>query len=249
MNMEQPTSNIPCPPLNEEIRKPNNIVSWLGFGFSLFVLILLWATLIICGLILNNSTDTNSGDASIIMVLSLMIGFPLGLAGLILSISGLIKASNKGGKKWIGTCGLVFTALSILSIFIPLIFVYSTDEPTTVTIPAAVETTSTEDSEGTECNIVLLIDRHQLKCYDNREKQDNNPYQTRIVGTFELIKELEVWFTMHNITKEDTIKVEVTNDTDYTTVHDVLDALKFSKMKFQLSPLKRTPNVDSERLS
>lgn len=240
--MEQPTSNFPCPPLKEEIRKPNNIVSWLGFGFSLFVLILLWVTLITCALIFNNSTDTNSGDASLIMALFLMIGFPLGLAGLILSIVGLIKSSNKGGKKWIGTCGLVFTALSILSIFIPLIIAYSPDEPTMVTIPAAVETTNTENTESTEGNIVLLIDRYQLKCYDNREKQDNNPYQTRIVA-FKLIEELEVWFTMHNITKEDTIKVEVTNDTDYTTVHDVLDALKASGMEFQLT----TSQKDSRR--
>ena len=74
-----------------------------------------------------------------------------------------------------------------------------------------------------------------MKCYDNREKQDNNPYQTRIEYTFQLEDELEVWFTMHDITKEDTLKVEVTNDTDYTQVHDVLEALKRLGMtKFQL---------------
>lgn len=40
---------------------------------------------------------------------------------------------------------------------------------------------------------------------------------------------------MHDITKEDTLKVEVTNDTDYTQVHDVLEALKRLGMtKFQL---------------
>lgn len=228
--MEQPTFNFPCPPVNEEIRKPNNIVSWLGFGFSLFVLILLWTTLIISVLIIKNSTDTYSGGASAIIMIFLMIGIPLGLAGLILSIVGLINASNKGGKKWIGTCGLVFTALSILSIFIPLIIsACSTKEPTTVITPTAFDT----KSKGND--VVLLIDSHQLECYDNRQKQDNNPYQTRIEYTFQLENELEVWFTMHKITKEDTIKVEVTNDTDYTQVHDVLEALKRLGMtKFQL---------------
>ena len=229
-NMEQPTSNFPYPPYNEEIKKTNNTVSRLGFGFSLFVLILLWVTLLISALIIKNSTDTFTGGASALITIFLMIGFPLGIAGLILSIVGLIKASNKGGKKWIGTCGLIFTALSILSIFIPIIIsACSTKEHTSKIIPAAVDTKSTGN------NVVLLIDKLQLKCYDNREKQDNNPYQTRIEYTFQLEDELEVWFTMHDITKEDTLKVEVTNDTDYTQVHDVLEALKRLGMtKFQL---------------
>lgn len=229
-NMEQPTSNFPYPPYNEEIKKPNNTVSWLGFGFSLFVLILLWVTLLISALIIKNSTDTFSGDATALIMIFLMIGIPLGLAGLILSIVGLIKASNQGGKKWIGACGLIFTALTILSIFIPIVIsACHTKEPTSEIIPAAVDTKSTGN------NVVLLIDKHQLKCYDNREKQDNNPYQTRIEYTFQLKDELDVWFTMHDITKEDTLKVEVTNDTDYTQVHDVLEALKRLGMsKFQL---------------
>ena len=221
INMEQPTPNFPYAPYNKEIKKPNNIVSWLGFGFSLFVLILLWVTLLISALIIKNSTDTFSGGASALIMIFLMIGIPLGLAGLILSIVGLIKASNHGGKKWIGACGLVFTALSILSIFIPIVIsACNAKEPTTVITPTAVDTKSTGK------NVVLLIDKHQLKCYDNREKQDNNPYQTRIEYTFQLEDELEVWFTMHDITKEDTLKVEVTNETDYTQVHDVLKALK-----------------------
>ena len=95
-NMEQPTSNFPYPPYNEEIKKTNNTVSWLGFGFSLFVLILLWVTLLISALIIKNSTDTFTGGASALITIFLMIGFPLGIAGLILSIVGLIKASNKG---------------------------------------------------------------------------------------------------------------------------------------------------------
>ncbi|MCM1163371.1 MAG: hypothetical protein NC339_03885 [Muribaculaceae bacterium] len=152
-------------------KNPSNVVSWLGFGFSLFVLILLWVTLLISVLIIKNSTDTFSGEASALIMIFLMIGIPLGLAGLILSIVGLIKASNHGGKKWIGACGLVFTALSILSIFIPIVIsACNTKEPTTVITPTAVDTKSSGN------NVVLLIDKHQLKCYDNREKQDNNPY-------------------------------------------------------------------------
>lgn len=222
--MEQPISDMTCPPFSEKIRKPNNMVSWLGFGFSLFVLILLWITLIISALIVNN-TGTSSGGTYALLTIFCMIGFPLGLVGLVLSIVGVIKAANSGGKKWIGICGLVFTGLSLLSIFIPM----------AIGIMGTKESEQVVDTVSVGNGVVLLVDGDQLKCYDNREKQDYNPYQTRVEYYFVIEDELEVWFSMHNIERDDSIKVYVSNGTDYTQAHEVLQALKNMRMtKYQV---------------
>lgn len=107
--------------VNSDTRKPSNAVSWIGFSFSLFVLLLLWLTLIAAVLIMKHNGSADSSGVASVLMLFFMTGTPLGIAGLILSVVGLIKASNNGGKKWIGACGLVFSALSVLSIFLLII--------------------------------------------------------------------------------------------------------------------------------
>lgn len=221
--MEQPTpDNYRYTQPNTLERKPSNIVSWLGFSFSLFVLVLLWVTLIITAVVIRNDTDTYSGGASAILMLFLLIGTPLGLAGLVLSIIGLVKASNSGGKRWIGTCGLVFTGLSILSIFAPVFLSsFFVKESATVVTP-----THLGNAKQQEKGIIFIVDGYRLKCYDNTKKEDVNPYETRLVYPTQIVKELDVWFKMHNLTKDEPIILRVSPDTDYTKVSDLLEALK-----------------------
>lgn len=83
---------------------------------------------------------------------------------------GLVKASNKGGKKWIGVCGLIFTALSILSIIVPAFI---------ATVPKAqtVEVLLPENRETDlrqEKGVLLSVEGYQLKCFDNREPSREN---------------------------------------------------------------------------
>lgn len=220
--------------LNISGRKPSNTVSWLGFSFSLFVLVLLWITLIIAAAIIKNSTDRS---ASAIM-LFLLIGIPLGLAGLVLSIIGLIKASKSGGKKWIGTCGLVFTGLSILSIFAPvLLSSFIVKEPVTVVTPTHLESTKQQAK-----SVIFVVDGYRLKCYDNREMEDINPYETRLEYPYQIAKEIDVWFKMHNFTKDEPIILKVSPDTDYTQVSDLFEALKRLGVTKLMTDLKNAAN-------
>ncbi|MCM1292041.1 MAG: hypothetical protein NC111_04365 [Bacteroides sp.] len=101
--------------------RQSDTISWLGFGLSLFVLVLLWITLFIVVILIKNSYTYNSNGATSFLMLFFLVGIPLGIAGLVLSILGLIKASNNGGKKWIGACGIGFSALSVLSVFVPVL--------------------------------------------------------------------------------------------------------------------------------
>ncbi len=65
-----------------------------------------------------------------------------------------------------------------------------------------------------------------MKCFDNRETADVNPYETRLEYPTQIRKELEIWFKMHNIPKNEPIKLKVSQDTNYTQVSDLLEALK-----------------------
>lgn len=231
-----------CKPLACETRKPNNTISWLGFSFSLFVLLLL-IIVIITVISIKTSSDSGiaSGSSSGLVMIFVLIGMPLGLVGLILSVVGLIKASSRGGKKWIGTCGIIFIALCILSIFAP-IFLRSimNNEPSTVPI-----ITNIEDTKQLEKGVVFEIQNNQLKCYDNRNKLDTNPYTTRLKYSFEIEDELDVWFKLHNIPKNELIKLNVSNNTNYKYVSHLLNALNsLGRTKYQL--IDNLNNTDKE---
>lgn len=212
-------------------RKPSNIVSWLGFSFSLFVFILLWISLIIAATIIKNNTITYFESVFAILMLFMLIGLPLGLTGLVLSIIGLIKASNTGGKKWIGTCGLVFTGLSILSVFAPVLSSsFIVKEPVTVVTP-----TQHKNTKQQENGVIFIIEGYRLSCFDNREKEDDNPYETQLIYTTQIVKELDIWFKMHPVTKDELIILKVSPDTDYTQVSNLMEALeKLGVTKYQL---------------
>lgn len=101
-------------------KRPSSVVSWLGFCFALFTLLLLWLTMFATSV----SHDTEAGGMLLAMLVVLLY-CPLGLVGLILSIVGLAKASNNGTPIWIGACGVIFSALSILSVVLPMLVAIS----------------------------------------------------------------------------------------------------------------------------
>lgn len=208
-------------------KKTSNVIAWIGFSFSLFVLLLLWLTLTVVSQIFSNNTDTHFDGSIGLIMLFLLIGIPIGLVGFILSIIGLVKASNNGGKKWIGISGLIFTGLSIISIFVPMMIgIFAKPQSIQTKLPEG-ETIHTQHKN----RIVLYIDGYQLHCYDNRKETDEDPYQTRLEYPSQIKRELDIWFKMHNIKRNDTIILKVTTETDYSQVADLTDALNELKMK------------------
>ncbi len=217
---------------NNVVVKPSNTISWLGFSFALFTLFLLWFTFLTIFLIGKSDHNSSYGIASILLMIFLFIGLPVGLLGLILSVVGLNKAAKTGGKRWIGVVGLIFSGLSVLSLFAPFIFSFaSAKEPAKVVTPASVINENRQEN-----NVVFVVEGYQLKCYDNRETNDVKPYQTRLEYSSQIKKELEVWFKMHNVPKEETIILKVSSDTNYSQVAELLEALKrLGRTKYQLT--------------
>lgn len=210
-------------------KKISNTISWLGFSFSLFVLLMLCVTVITIAKSVGNHNGIFDGSTAL-MMLVLLIGTPIGLAGMILSIVGLIKASNKDGKKWIGVCGLIFTGLSILSVFAPVVIA-----TTAKTETIEVKVPEGEDTARQDKGILLKVDGYQLKCYDNKNQIDTAPYVTHLKYISQIKRELEVWFTIHNVEKNDVITLKVSQDTDYSQIADLIDALnQLGMKKFQL---------------
>lgn len=96
------------------IRKPSSVLSWIGFGISAGVFLLIWFVYIAL-------MAAGGGQAplltSVVMLLLLVGGF-LGLIGLVFSIVGLIQAINNQTKKWMSVWGIVFFCLSVVSVFV-----------------------------------------------------------------------------------------------------------------------------------
>lgn len=211
--------------MTNNTQRPSDTISWLGFSFSLFALLLLCLTIFAV-------TCTNGLQGTSAFMLAFLFGTPIGIGGLVLSIIGLVKAGNNGGKKWIGSCGLIFTGLSILCIFIP-IFVATAQKSHDIKIDL---TENIAPDSQQENEVVLAVDGYQLKCYDNRNHIDNTPYETRIEYSLQVEKEIDVWFKMHNIENNDYIILKASQDTDYSQVADLIEALnKLGMTNFQLT--------------
>lgn len=230
--MEQPTPLFPNGINNSNHSKQtSNTISLIGFCFSLFVFLLVGCTML--AIVYSASTKNEFSNAGVFSLISLalLIGIPIGLTGSILSIVGLVRAASRGGKKWIGISGLIFSGLTILCIIVPLmISAMIRKEPVEVKLPET-EKTETRQEKG----VLLVVDGYQMKCYDNRDKNDNTPYEMQLEYTTQIKKELDVWFKMHNVEKNEAIILKISQDTSYSQVADLIEALNRLKMtNFQL---------------
>ena len=206
---------------SDSVRKPASTISWLGFSFSLFTLLTLC-----CGaLLLGRFISTHQSDGIMLYSLLIIIDIPIGLLGFIFSIVGLTKAANRGGRKWIGTCGLIFNGLIILSLIAPLFIEAFKSEPD-IKLP---ENANIEAPQAH--GILLHLDGYQLTCYDNREQPDTDPYECRLGYSIQIMKELDVWFKIHNINKNEQIYLEIGQGTDYGRVSELLEALDLLYVK------------------
>lgn len=209
------------------IRKPSQVMAWLGFGISLALFIMIWG---VNALVLSHIGDRDFPAAALYMLVILGGGF-LGLMGLIFSIIGLVQATRNFVKKWPSVCGIIFCCLSLVSVFAPII-IASTMKTQTVEIqlPEQKEATGTDDAV-----MLYITDMHTIKCYDNRNGNDNSP---AIIRSYSIDKkhELETWMQMNEIKKDANFIVKADTEVDYSEIVEILDILKELKItKFKLT--------------
>lgn len=111
---------IQTPPPLPPVKKPSQVIAWLGFGISFGVLLVLWAVLTILYI--------RKGDSNVVftVLLTLPILGLLGLMGLVFSIVGLVMANKHSLRKAPSVWGIVFCVLSLLSLIIPSVIAVAT---------------------------------------------------------------------------------------------------------------------------
>lgn len=209
------------------VRKPSQVIAWLGFGLSLTVLVLIW---IVNVLVFTHIGERDFPAAALYMSVILIGGF-LGLMGLIFSIIGLVSANKYFDKKWTSVSGIIFCCLSLLSLFAPIIIA-----STIKSNPTEVMQLEQNENPSSNSGIILYItNMNRLKCFDNRNGIDNKP---AVISMFSADKkhELQTWIQMGNIDKDANFTIKADTDVEYSDVVIIIDILKeLGITKFQLS--------------
>lgn len=242
---------IQTPPPLPPVKKPSQVIAWLGFGISLGVLLVFWAVLTVLYI--------RKGDSNVVfpvLMLTLPILGLLGLMGLVFSIVGLVMANRHSLRKAPSVWGIVFCDLSLLSLIIPFVIAVATrnnstkeinrgrsEEPVIEEVEThltAWDTGNTEQDNvlndnvedvavAAQKNVVMLhvTDMYELKCYDNRKKVDNHPAVINLLD-YDKQHDFKTWLQVKGIGKADKFVIKVDQDIDYSYVVETLDMLKAS---------------------
>lgn len=213
-------------------KKGSSVISWLGFGISTFVLLLI----LFINLLLFNSRDSFDFIASIYVIL-FFVGGLLGLLGFIFSIAGLIMAIKNYTPKWIGVCGIVISCISFVSFFaIPIIANTSKEkEPTEVITPPSV----LENTDGDTNQVVIQInDDKSVICYI---EEDSSSRLEMNMGDVQFQKQFTSWLNDHlkSVDPNTPITIVSSSKLDYSYVNPVLDLLQESgHSRFSLNTIE-----------
>lgn len=217
------------PPITPVIRKPSQVMAWLGFGISLAVLVIIW---IVNALVFTHIGERDYPIAALYMLVFLVGGF-LGLMGLIFSIVGLVSALRNFSPKWPAVCGIVFCCLSLLSVFAPVI-IASTIKSETIKVETP-ESVIASETNTSEVVVLYITDMNRMKCYDNRHGIDNNP---AVINMFSIDKkhELQTWMEINGIKNDANFTLKTDEGVEYSNIVEILDIFKeLGITKFRLA--------------
>lgn len=195
----------------------SSVISWLGFGISIFVLLLI----LFINFLLFGNHQTPDFKASIYLILFFAGGL-LGLLGFVFSIAGLIMAIKNNTPKWIGVIGIVISCISIVSFFaIPIIANTSIEkEPTGVIIPPS----ALENTDETNQAVIQINDDRSVICYIDEESSSRMKINMNDV---QFQKQFTSWIDKHlkNVDPNTQITILSSSKLDYSDVNSVLDLL------------------------
>lgn len=211
-------------------RKPTEVMSWLGFGFAGTMLFLVWMGYLIVKI----------SDNPYPVMFLVLVGWLIWALGLAFSIVGIVQATKWRLRKWVSVWDLVFSGLSMISPFLMVMFesygdVYTLEETDLLLEPIVVPATPADADESSALSCVRLeLGYLGLKCYDNRNGEDNRPANIR--SFYDLNRELSTWMQVKGIdVEDDVVCIEYSDDADYSDVVkviDVLNALGVKKYRF-----------------
>jgi len=204
-------------------KKPTSVFSWLGFGISLTVFVLIWAV--------NIFAITQEGKAAILpglyMVLFLAGGF-LGFLGLVLSIVGLVMAIRNFTSKWMSVSGIILSCVSVIS-YIAVPMLASTivqKEPVKIQLPESVV-----EEKAFEPNVVLYASKDNLlTCYDNSNGEDDDPIIFDLSNP-QFSDLFSTWIKQNGIDNQTPVAIKTDSETPYDNIILLLDEMQKNDMK------------------
>lgn len=205
------------------------VSAWLGFSFSLFVLILIW-------LILYVGSNGNKDGLFGLFFLACTVGICFWILGLVFSIKGLKEAIRRNRSKWVGTVGVFFSIATVLSIIIPIVVASLKNDDNDRDMLAYnnlissmeddIRETTETDSDFTENNVVISVTLSSyIFCNDYRKGVDTVPAKISSYS-YDLKHQLSTWLKMSHISKSTLIIIKTNQNADYSDVVKVIDTLK-----------------------
>ena len=130
-----------------ESKKPSSVFSWLGFGISLAVF------LIVClGAFVLFFVDEGPRVVFDYMLMVLACGL-IGTLGFIFSVVGLVIANKHDLPKWMSVSGIILCCLSVIAFFSDPLETFYHNEPHRVIIPESIQAL-----EKSENMVVFVLD-------------------------------------------------------------------------------------------
>lgn len=224
------------PPIKS--KKSYSVISWLGFGMSIVLLLLIWIVNI---LVFKWANEPFSPIMSLFM-LEILVGGLLGIFAISFSIIGLVLAIKNDTPKWIGTSGIVVCVLSLFSFFVP-IFCAGMIKKETVKIELPNPASSNLETEIVD-DITIQIFAGGKVCFINNKDNDCN---IDTIETKDLLfnKRMSNWLSENGVDHSTRIIVKPSTDADYTDIIKVVDVLQVNGLsKFRISSY--TPPSDDD---
>lgn len=207
--------------IHPPIKRPSQVVAWLGFGISLALFILVW---ILNGFILYLVGQSNHDIAGLYMLM-FMIGSILGILGLAFSIIGLITACRNALKKFPSVMGIVLCCASLISVFIPF-FIAASIKAEKEEISLQNNTDNPNEEDGiikNKTDIILYI--HGLGDVKCSKSGDNNFDNLSAFSKYQFLREFKTWMQTNGYTKNASIVIKSDKNIDYQYIVNVIEVL------------------------
>lgn len=183
------------------VKRPTSVISWIGFGLSLTVFIIIWSAFI--------SASLNSDPRANILMIAILVSMVLGVMGFVFSLIGLILAIRNNTPTWIGVCGIVLCCASIISPVAAFYMIGSNDKK--------VENVASNGNY----EVVIRISRFgEISC-----ENKTGGYNPMIFSSYQLREELKSWMKMNGFDKNVSIGIYVSSNAEYSKVLNVTECL------------------------
>lgn len=207
--------------------KPTSVISWIGFGLSITVFLLIWSV----NILVFNWLDEDANPIEALYILVFFVGGLLGVMALIFSIIGLWMAIKNNTPRWIGTAGIIICVLSILSFFVPIVCAGMIKNKSIETP----ESINASDENITEDVTIQIFSVGRVRCINNKDSS-NTVVGNMNTSDYDFEKQLANWIKINKVDSSTGIIVNSTNDADYSDITKVIDTLNKSGIsKFKLS--------------